>query len=272
LGSLPARALAIGLQRRHERAYREIIDKLQQGEIGDINFTRAYWTGGGVWVNQRQPKQTELEYQLRNWYYFNWLCGDHIVEQHIHNLDVINWLKNGPPVKAQGQGGREVRTGQEFGQIFDHHMIEFTYGDGSKMLSQCRHIKNTWSSVSEHAHGSKGNADISGGKIYDTKGKMVWQTKGSRDGHQQEHHDLFADLRKGERPNEGEWGAKSTMTAIFGRMATYSGQEITWDDAFNSKVVLCDVDKLTSLDSLTPIVPDAAGNYPIPVPGVTTEI
>lgn len=265
-------AVAVGLQRRHERAYMEIIDQLQNGKIGDINFTRAYWNGGGVWVRPRQPKQTELEYQMRNWYYFNWLCGDHIVEQHIHNLDVINWLKNGYPVKGQGQGGREVRKGADHGQIFDHHMIEFTYADGSKMLSQCRHIPNCWGAVSEYAHGSQGNADISGGKIYDLKGKMIWQTRAARDGHQVEHHDLFAELRKGNRPNEGEWGALSTMTAIFGRMCTYTGQEITWEDALNSKVLLCDTDKLTSLDSPAPVVPDADGRYPLPVPGVTTTI
>lgn len=265
-------AVAVGLQRRHERAYREIISELQNGKIGDINFTRAYWNGAGVWVRPRRPGQTELEYQINNWYYFNWLSGDHINEQHIHNLDVINWLKDGYPVKAQGQGGRQVRTGQEFGQIFDHHMVEFTYADGSKMLSQCRHIPNTWSPVSEYAHGSQGNADISGGKIFDLKGKMTWQTKAGRDGHQQEHHDLFADLRKGEIPNEGEWGAKSTMTAIFGRMATYGGQEISWEDAINSNVSLCDTDKLVDFDSPAPISPDANGFYAVPVPGVTTEI
>jgi myo-inositol 2-dehydrogenase/D-chiro-inositol 1-dehydrogenase len=265
-------ALAVGLQRRHERAYQEIIAELQGGKIGDINFTRAYWNGAGVWVRPRQQKQSELEYQMRNWYYFNWLSGDHIVEQHIHNLDVINWLKNGYPVKGQGQGGREVRKGVDHGQIFDHHMIEFTYADGSKMLSQCRHIPNCWDSVSEYAHGSQGNADIGGGKIFDLKGKMIWQTKGGRDGHQVEHHDLFAELRKGNRPNEGEWGAKSTMTAIFGRMCTYTGQEITWDEALESEVSLCDVDKLATLDSQAPISPDASGSYPLPVPGVLTKI
>ena len=264
-------AVGVGLQRRHERAYMEIIDALQNGKIGDINFTRCYWNGAGVWVRPRQKDQTELEYQMRNWYYFNWLCGDHIVEQHIHNLDVINWLKNGYPVKGQGVGGREVRKGVDHGQIFDHHMIEFTYADGSKMLSQCRHIANCWDSVSEYAHGSQGNADISGGKIFDLKGKMVWQTKGARDGHQVEHHDLFAELRKGNRPNEGEWGAKSTMTAIFGRMCTYTGQEIRWEDALASEVLLCDTDKIASLDSPAPIVPDANGAYPLPVPGVLTN-
>jgi predicted dehydrogenase len=260
----------VGLQRRHERLYREMIDKLQNGAIGDINFMRAYWNGDGVWVHPRTENQTELEYQMRNWYYFNWLCGDHIVEQHIHNLDVINWLKNGYPVKAKGMGGREVRKGKDYGQIYDHHMIEYTYADGSTMLSQCRHIPGCWQSVSEHAHGSNGYADISGGVIYDTKGAEVFRSKAERDGWQQEHRDLYADLRAGRKiANEGDYGALSSMTAILGRMATYSGQEISWEKALNLKDALADVDALKSISDTAPLSPDEEGNYPVAVPGKT---
>jgi predicted dehydrogenase len=260
----------VGLQRRHERLYREIIDKLQNGAIGDINFTRAYWNGDGVWVRPREENQTELEYQMRNWYYFNWLCGDHIVEQHIHNLDVINWLKNGYPVKAQGQGGREVRDGKDFGQIYDHHMVEFTYADGSTMLSQCRHIGGCWSSVSEHAHGSKGYCNISDGVIFDSKGKEIFRSSLGRDGHQQEHRDLYADIRAGRKiPNEGDYGALSTMTSIFGRMATYSGQEIAWDTALNLDDRLANTDEIKTIDDPAPVKPNEEGVYPVPVPGKT---
>ena len=266
-------AVAVGLQRRHERSYMETIKRLQDGAIGDIIFTRAYWNGAGVWVRPRQEGDTEMAYQMRNWYYFNWLCGDHIVEQHIHNLDVINWLKNGYPVAAQGQGGRQVRTGKEHGQIFDHHMIEFTYGDGSTMLSQCRHIPRTWNSVSEHAHGTEGSCDISGATIFNAKGDVDWRFgRGGRNGHQQEHHDLFAVIRKGERPNEGEYGALSSMTAIFGRMATYSGQRIKWDDALNSERVISPVDEFSSFNDVPPVTPDANGVYPVPMPGTTNVI
>jgi predicted dehydrogenase len=260
----------VGLQRRHERLYREVIDKLQNGAIGDINFMRAYWNGEGVWVHPRTAQQTELEYQMRNWYYFNWLCGDHIVEQHIHNLDVINWLKNGYPVKAQGSGGREVRKGKDFGQIYDHHMVEFTYADGSVMLSHCRHIRGCWNSVSEHAHGSKGHADISGGVIYDSQGKEIFRSSAARDGWQQEHRDLYADLRAGRKiANEGDYGAYSTMTSILGRMATYSGQEIAWDQALNLGDQLADTDSIQSLDSPAPVNPNEEGDYPVAVPGVS---
>ncbi len=261
----------VGLQRRHEPAYIETIARLRDGAIGDINLMRCYWNSEGVWVNPRRPGQTELEYQCRNWYYFNWLCGDHIVEQHIHNLDVCNWLKDAFPVSAQGQGGREVRTDKQFGQIFDHHMVEFTYADGSTMLSQCRHIPGCDNNVSEHAHGSEGSCDVSAGRILDRNGKALFESTASRGGHQQEHHDLFRDLAVGATPNEGDYGALSTMTAIFGRMATYTGKAITWDQAFNSDLSLCNVDALTSLDSPAPVIPDTEGWYPVPIPGKSRD-
>jgi len=266
-------AVAVGLQRRHEPQYIETIQRLQDGAIGDILLTRAYWNGGGVWVRPRQPQQTEMEYQMRNWYYFNWLCGDHIVEQHIHNLDVINWLKNAYPVSAQGQGGREVRRGKDHGQIYDHFFIEYTYADGSKMFSQCRHIPNTWSSVSEFAHGTKGTSNISASQINGLDGKSIWRFgRGGAGGHQQEHHDLFAKLRAGETPNEGDYGALSTMTAILGRMAAYSGQMIGWDDALKSELVISPTDQYTGFNDTPPVVPDGNGGYPIPVPGVAKVV
>ena len=262
----------VGLQRRHERAYRETIAELQNGAIGEMICSRVYWNNPGVWVNPRSPEQSELEYQMRNWYYFNWMCGDHIVEQHIHNIDVINWLMNDYPVTAQGQGGRQVRLGSEHGQIFDHHFVEFTYANGHKMFSQCRHMPGCWDEVAEFVHGSKGYADLSGGKIFDLDGKRIFKSKegaGQRDGHQQEHHDLFADLAAGKLPNETEYGAKSTFTAIFGRLATYSGKEINWDKAINSKIALADIDSMHAMSDKAPVQPGKDGSYPIPVPGVS---
>ena len=260
-------AVAVGLQRRHERAYRETIAELQNGIIGDLIHSRVYWNGGGVWTRPREEGQTELEYQTKNWYYFNWMCGDHIVEQHIHNIDVGNWLMDDFPEKAQGMGGRQVRVGPDTGQIYDHHAVEFTYANGHKMLSQCRHQRRTWQNVSEHVHGSKGYSNISKGKIYDTNDELIFESKGARGGHQQEHHDLFASLQAGEIPNETEYGAKSTMTAIMGRMATYSGKELHWKDVIESNITLCDVDNLNDFDDPAPVQPDSDGNYPIAIPG-----
>ena len=266
-------AVAVGLQRRHERAYMETIKRLQDGAIGDIHTMRAYWNGGGVWTRARKPDQTEMEYQMRNWYYFNWLCGDHIVEQHIHNLDVINWLKNAYPIVAQGMGGRQIRKGIDHGQIFDHHFVEFTYQDGSKMFSQCRHQPECWNSVSEAAQGSRGWCQIDNAEIYNGSSQPDWEYgKGGRGGHQQEHHDLFADLRAGKIPNEGDYGAMSTMTSVLGRMATYSGKEIKMDDALASDLVISPVDQYNSFADVPPVTPDTQGRYPIPAPGRTVTV
>jgi len=269
-------AVAIGLQRRHERKYMETVKAIQDGAIGDIVLARAYWNGNKPWFRTRIEGETEMTYQMRNWYNFLWTCGDHIVEQHIHNIDVINWIKNDYPAKAQGQGGCVLRE-KAFGEIYDHHMVEFTYGDGTVMLSECRHQPNTWNSVAEHVHGTKGRADVSGSKIYDADGKIIHNFSPKNDqerdlsqGHQQEHHDLFAEIRAGRMPQEGEWGAKSTMTAIFGRMCTYSGVELTWDEAINSNVTI--MPKEYSFEATPPVLPDKEGNYARAVPGITKVV
>jgi myo-inositol 2-dehydrogenase/D-chiro-inositol 1-dehydrogenase len=233
-------AVGVGLQRRHQKAYMETIKRLQDGAIGDMVASRVYWNGAGVWVKPRSEGQTEMEYQMRNWYYFNWLCGDHIVEQHIHNLDVINWLKNGFPVKAEGMGGRQVRTGKDYGEIYDHHAVEFEYADGSRMFSYCRHMPECWNSVSEYMMGTKGTADIGGGQI-SVSGGESWKYRRGKDEknpYQVEHDDLIASIRSGNPINEGEYGAYSSMTAIMGRMATYSGKMLTWDKCLNSQLNL----------------------------------
>jgi len=270
--------VAVGLQRHHEKKYQETIQRLWDGAIGDIVCLRVYWNGGGVWVRPRQEDQTELEYQLRNWYYFNWIGGDHIVEQHIHNLDVGNWLMKDHPAECNGMGGRQVRTGKEYGEIYDHHFCEFAYANGVRMFSQCRHIRGCWNAVAEHAHGTKGSADISGAKIYNAGGELLWSGKGGGGGHQEEHYDLFAALRKGELYNEAECGVHSTMTAVLGRLATYSGKVVKWDEALNSNVALADFDSLKSFQDEAPVKPHPNGGYvteelyEIAVPGATTVI
>ena len=261
-------AVGVGLQRRHERAYRETIEQLQNGLIGDLVFAKAYWNQGSLWVVPKRPGMSELEYQVRNWLYFNWLSGDHIVEQHIHNLDVINWVANDYPVSARGMGGRQVRVGARHGEIFDHHAIEYTYANGMVMLSQCRQIPDCWNQVSEHIYGTKGECDIAGGRIVDRSGQVLFQTRAGRDGHQQEHHDLFEDIRKGVIPNEGEYGAKSTLTAIMGRLATYTGREIKWDDLLKSDIALADYDAIANLEHQAPVQPNEKGEYDYPLPGV----
>jgi predicted dehydrogenase len=270
-------SVAIGLQRRHERSYMNSVKAIHDGAIGEIIMARAYWNGRKPWFKTRQDGQTEMEYQMRNWYNFCWLCGDHIVEQHIHNLDVINWIMNDNPATAQGQGGCMLRE-KDFGEIYDHHFVEFTYGNGTTMLSQCRHQPDTWQSVSEHVHGTKGVCHLSANseaRIYDHDGKLIHDFRDRQngwDGHQQEHHDVIAELRAGRLAQEGEWGAKSTMTAIFGRMATYSGQMLKWDDCLNSEVVVSPVEKYTSFQDEPPTKPGPDGWYALPTPGKTKVV
>ena len=257
-------AIAVGLQRRHQPNYMETIKRLQDGAIGDILYMRAFWNGGGVWTRARQPDQTELEYQMRNWYYFNWLCGDHITEQHIHNLDVINWLKDAYPVKANGMGGREVRgnpandaAAKEHGEIFDHHFVEYEYADGTRMYSQCRHQRNCFNSVSESAFGSKGYSDINRSIIM--SGDNPWKFRGKNvSGHQQEQLDLIEALSKGEVYNEGEYGAMSSLTSVLGRLATYSGKIVSMDQALKSSSTM--PENLT-WSSDAPVQPDENGFY-----------
>lgn len=260
--------IGVGLQRHHQIGYLETIKRLQDGAIGDIVSSRVYWNGNGVWEPRvtRDKVKSEMEYQVRNWYYYNWLSGDHINEQHIHNIDVVNWIKNAYPVKAQGIGGREVRKHQRYGEIFDHHFVEFHYADGSIMYSQCRHQKGCWNSVSEHVQGTKGSCDVSGHMI---RSSSPWRHKKSDGGdpnpYQVEHDDLFDAIRNNKEYNEAVRGAMSTMTAIMGRMATYSGVEIDWDKALNSKIDLSP--SKYEWDGVPVSAPGPDGSYPIPVPG-----
>jgi len=166
--------IGVGLQRHHQPGYIETLKRLHDGAIGEIVAMRAYWNDAGVWVKPRQPGQSEMQYQMRNWYYFTWLSGDHIVEQHIHNIDVINWVKNAYPVKAVGMGGRQVRVGKDFGEIYDHHAVEFHYEDGSISFSQARHQPGAWSNVSEAVIGTKGKCQVNAFQI---TGASPWRFK-----------------------------------------------------------------------------------------------
>ncbi len=273
--------VAVGHHLRHEVKHKEVISRIHDGILGEIMFMRAYFNSPGVWFRKREPDQTEMQYQVYNWYYFTWLSGDHIVEQHVHDLDVMNWfMKDEHPVRANGMGGRQVRT-PEFGEargygpggvgeIFDHHAVEFEYADGTRMYSFCRHIPGCWGSFSEHAHGTKGYASIEGhgqGEIFlDGQDKPLHWDRGP-DGHQVEHDDLFAALVAGKPYNEVDWAANSSMTAILGRMATYSGKMVEWEEAVKSDLDLSP--KAHTWDAEAPVQPDAEGKYACAVPGVT---
>jgi predicted dehydrogenase len=260
--------VVVGLQRHYQNSYRELFKR--KDLIGDITSAQAWWNNDGVWVRARKTEQTEMEYQMRNWYYFNWLCGDHITEQHIHNIDVINWFKGGYPVKAQGMGGREVRKGKDHGEIFDHHYVEFEYADGSILNSQCRHIKGTMARVDEQLFGSKGRILCGKAQITDHAGKVLYQfdRKTENNPYQTEHDELFAAVAKGEYKFADAYnGAMSTMTSILGRMATYSGQLIPMDKALNSGINLQPA--VYDFAAAPPVLPGPDGYYKVAVPGVT---
>jgi len=262
--------VGVGLQRRHNTYYRQFIEKIQDGAIGDIHVLRALWNGSSRPGKPRVEGETELEYQIRNWYYFTWLSGDHNVEQHVHNLDVANWIMGEKhPVKARGMGGREVRDAPENGQIYDHHFVEYEYADGTLLYAQARQIPDCTRDVSESAVGTLGRADLMQTQFTITGANPEnKRLRTGRDAYQLEHDALFKAIRENLDHNEAETGANATMTAILGRMSNYSGQDVTWDDAMLSGQKLVP-DGLVDFQSEAPVQPDAEGRYPVAVPGVT---
>jgi myo-inositol 2-dehydrogenase / D-chiro-inositol 1-dehydrogenase len=224
-------AIVAGTQRRHQARYLELMKWIHEGAIGELVGGQCYWNQGDLWVKQREPDMSEMEWQCRNWLYFTWLSGDHIVEQHVHNIDVINWAFQSLPVKIMGMGGRQARTGPEFGNIFDHFAVEYEYPNGVRVMSMCRQTKGAAERVEERLVGTKGVA-FGYGEI---KSGAPWKFEGDEiNPYVQEHADLIASIRSGKPLNEGRRIAESTMCAIIGRMSAYTGRAINWDWAMNS--------------------------------------
>jgi myo-inositol 2-dehydrogenase / D-chiro-inositol 1-dehydrogenase len=225
--------IGVGTQRRHQRGYLETVKRIQDGAIGEITEARCYWNQGPIWVHPKQEGWSDMEWQLRNWYYFTWLCGDHIVEQHVHNLDVVNWATASHPVSAVGLGGRQVRTGPEYGNIYDHFAIDYEYPNGTHVASYCRQIPNCENSVSEALVGTRGFCQVN---KYTITGEKSWRLDGKDNlPYVQEHTDLIAAIRGGKPYNELKGVAESTLTAILGRTAAYTGQKVTWEQVLNSE-------------------------------------
>lgn len=224
--------IGAGTQRRHQTGYIETLERVHGGAIGPIVSVRVYWDQGPIWVHPKQEGWSDMEWQLRNWYYFTWLCGDHIVEQHVHNLDVANWAIGSHPLKAFGHGGRQVRTDPVYGNIYDHFAIDYEYPNDVHVASFCRQMPNCANNVSESLAGTKGSCQVN---KYTIAGEKSWRYAGSNNlPYVQEHTDLIASIRAGEPYNELKQVAETTLTAIMGRMAAYTGQEVTWEQALNS--------------------------------------
>ncbi|QDU20501.1 Gfo/Idh/MocA family protein [Urbifossiella limnaea] len=255
-------AIVAGTQRRHQKGYIETIKRIHDGAIGDVVSARVAWNSGGsppIWFNARRPGETDAAYQLRNWYHFQWVCGDHIVEQHVHNLDVANWVLKGRPVRATGIGGRSSRPGganadpKEFGNIWDHFAVEYEYANGVRVFSYCRHIAGSESDVSETVFGSRGVSRVNN---YTINRDEVGSD--DRDAYVQEHIDLLNSIRAGRPLNELQAVTDSTFTAILGRNASFANRWLTWDNALNA-----DEDTMPKGLTLQATVPVPAA----PVPG-----
>jgi predicted dehydrogenase len=229
-------SIVSGLAMRYSNGHRELIQRIHQGEVGDIRAVHANDFRGPIWVKPRQAGWTDMEYNLRNWYYFTWLSGDFNVEQHIHLLDLCSWImKDEYPARAYGTGGRQVRTGQDYGNIYDHHSVVYEYGNGAKLFAACRQMSGTMNDTSVQVLGTRGIASISQ-RALEISNEQRWVYKGAKNVSQQtEHDELFASIRSGKSLNNGDYMSKSTLVAILGRMATYTGQSITWEEAMASK-------------------------------------
>lgn len=232
-------ALVCGTQRRHDVGYIETIKRLHNGAIGEIVGGNFYWNQGSLWMKPRQPGWSDMEWQLRNWLYFTWLSGDHICEQHVHQIDVMNWVMGTHPVAAYAQGGRQVRTDPAYGHIFDHFYVEYEFPGGVRMSCMCRQQDNTDARVAEWVVGTNGTSNVAT-TITPTGGKK-WRFDRPKDApgpYQQEHIDLIESIVSGQPLNEGKRIAESTLTAIMGRMSAYTGKTVTWEQAMSSTLSL----------------------------------
>lgn len=229
-----------GLCYRYQFAKQDTIKRIQDGAVGDIAALQTTYNTGSLWHHGRDEKWSEMEYQIRNWLYWTWLSGDHINEQHIHSLDKIAWAMGDEyPIKCTSSGGRVVRTGEKYGNIYDHFNTVYEWANGIKGFSSCRQWANAATDVSDHVFGTKGVAHIQEHHIVPSGGaEWRYTTEGPDDMYQNEHNALFAAIRNGDAINNGDYMCKSTLMAIMARMSAYTGQEVTWEMALNSQLDL----------------------------------
>lgn len=231
-------SIVAGTQYRRQPSFMEAVQQVHDGSIGDITAAHAYYLTGPIWLRDRKPGMSDMEWQCRNWYYFTWLSGDHIVEQFVHNLDTINWVMQGPPVQCLGMGGRLVRTDPSYGHIFDHFTIEYQYANGARVTAMCRQMAGCKTQVENRIMGTKGMADINPGssKVTGYDGSVVFEhPERGNNPYVQEHADLIASIRAGEPLNEAREVAYSTLTGIMGRESAYTGQVVTWDEIMSAE-------------------------------------
>jgi predicted dehydrogenase len=259
---------------RYYDPMRQTVARIHDGAIGEITALHTNYLTGALWHRERTPQMSDMEWQMRNWPYFTWLSGDYNVEQHCHSLDKMMWvMRNTPPVRAYGVGGRQTRTGSEFGHIFDHMAVVYEFANNVRCFAFCRQQAGTHGETTDHIIGTRGRANLLGVNQqerswppYSITGDNAWrlgaaQVNRATDMYQSEHNELFAAIRSGNPINDLDWMHKSTMLAILGRMVCYTGQMITWEQAMNAR------EDLTPPDGYrwdrAPAIPDVAR------PGVT---
>ena len=294
---------------RYDAKYVNWMEQIHAGKIGDVQYTRGYYNTVTPWTRPRNPGEGELEFQVRNWYHFVWICGENIVEQHCHRIDVNNWTHSkgdrmAHPIEANAMGGRLVRSGREdllrqaplfenrqawdewyqqyrseffrHGQAWDSFAVEYTYADGSRSYTQCRHIRNTWNHNADYVHGTAGSGmaltDASPSQLFGLDGQEIWRnTERFPKGMYQWEHDCHVDAIRNDKPmNDGYSGAMSSMMAVLGREAAYSGQVVKWDELVEKGRSYFPNGEILSFDQPAPVQPDANGFYEssVPVPGV----
>lgn len=233
-------ALVSGFCFRYDLPSRGVFSRVLNGDVGDIKTVTTFRNGSGNWSNPRQPDWNDLTYKMRNWHYQNWLSGDFIVEQAVHSLDMMSWVMGDKmPLRATGTGGRQVRVDEIYGNIYDHFAIEFEYANGAKGYHFCRQQEGTSHRNTVDVLGTEGNAFVNVGTRYEISGKNNWKYEGDKKNmYQIQHDELFASIRNGKPINNGEWMANSTLLAIWSRMAAYTGQTVSFEQALNSNVVL----------------------------------
>ena len=303
--------VCVGFHYRADPRRTNWVEQIHAGRIGDVQYTRVFYNDQGIWCRGRESGEGELHFQVRNWFHFHWVCGDNIVEQHVHNIDIGNWIHGkgdhmSHPIEANAQGGRTFRAGPEelmrqappfsdreawdewyqrnrqaffrHGQAWDHFFTEFTYADGSRMYSQCRHIRNTWNQVAEYVYGTAGSGSVgdsgvaAASQLSGRDGQVIWtNTERAPKGPHQWEHDIHVKAIREDTPkNDGYFAAMSTMTAILGREAAYSGRLIKWEELVEKGRSYFPDGEITSFDQIAPVQPDADGFYEstVPVPGV----
>jgi predicted dehydrogenase len=268
-------SMVSGFETRYSASAREAVKRIQAGEVGDLVSIEGVYNVGPLWHRGRQPEWTEMEFQMRNWYYFTWLSGDHLVEQHVHFLDFVGWImREEPPLHAWGYGGRAVRVEPQYGDIFDHHAAVYEYPRGVRVYALTRQQPGCFNGVYRTVFGTKGQArfaaNLKQSGVYSTRGDLVSplpSDAGKQDPEINCFREMFAGIASGNPINDTVAFARSTMLGILGRMATHSGQRLTWDEALASELVLAP--ERYAWDAKPPVVPGPDGKYPYAIPGTT---